>query len=183
MLLNYGVGEDSWESLGLQGDPISLSSRRSVLSVHWKDWCWSWNSNTLATSCKELTHWKRPWCWESLKAGGEGDNRGCDGWMASLTQWTWVWVNSGSWWWTGRPSVLRFMELQRFGHDWVTELNWTDPTNVGICWHLSVSCAFYKSSLYICNFLVHVLLKPYLKDFDHSHSRQRSSKSKLWIFQ
>ena len=105
------------------------------------------------------------------------------GWHHEGTRWIWVWVDSRSWWWTGRPSVLRFMELQRFGHDWVTELNWTDPTNVGICWHLSVSCAFYKSSLYICNFLVHVLLKPYLKDFDHSHSRQRSSKSKLWIFQ
>ena len=57
-------------------------------------WCWSWNSSTLATSCEELTHWKRPWCWEGLGAGGEGDNRGWDGWMASLTRWTWVWVNS-----------------------------------------------------------------------------------------
>ena len=51
--------------------------------------------------CEELTHWKRPWCWERLKAGGEGDDRGWDSWMASLTQWTWVWVSSGSWWWTG----------------------------------------------------------------------------------
>ena len=66
--------------------------------VHWQDWCWSWNSNTLATSCEELTHWKRLWCWEGLGAGGEGDDRGWDGWMASLTRWTWVWVNSGSWW-------------------------------------------------------------------------------------
>ena len=74
MLLNCGVGEDSWESLGLQGDPTS-PSWRSVPGVHWKDWCWSWNSNTLATSCEELTHWKRPWCWEGLGAGGEGDNR------------------------------------------------------------------------------------------------------------
>ena len=68
----------------------------AVLGVHWKDWWWSWNSNTLATSCKELTHWKRPWCWEGLGAGGEGDNRGWDGWMASQTRCTWVWVNSGS---------------------------------------------------------------------------------------
>ena len=60
--------------------------RRSVLDVHWKDWCWSWNSNTLATSCEELTHWKRSWCWEGLGAGGEGDDRGWDGWMASPTQ-------------------------------------------------------------------------------------------------
>ena len=80
----------------------------------------------MATSCEELTHWKRLWCWEGLGAGGEGDDRGWDGWMASLTRWTWVWVNSGSWWWTGRPGVLRFMGSQRVGHDWVTELNWTE---------------------------------------------------------
>ena len=67
----------------------------------------------------------RPWCWKRLKVGGEGDNRGWGGWMASLNQRTWVWVNSGSWWWTGRPGVLRSMGLQRAGHDWVTELNWT----------------------------------------------------------
>ena len=113
------------ESLGLQGDPIISSQRRSVLGVHWKDWCWGWNSNTLATSCEELTHRKRPWCWEGLGAGGEGDNRGWDGWMASWTRRTWVWVNSGSWWWTGRPGMLRFMGSQRVGHNWVTELNWT----------------------------------------------------------
>ena len=66
---------------------------------------------------------KRPWCWERLRAGGEGDNRGWDGWMASVTQWTWVWVDSRSWWWTGRPGVLRFMGSKRAGHDWATELN------------------------------------------------------------
>ena len=93
-------------------------------SFHWKDWCWSWNSNTLATSCEELTHWKRLWCWEGLGAGGEGDDRGWDGWMASPTRWTWVWVNSGSWWWTGRAGVLQFMGLQRVGHDWATDLIW-----------------------------------------------------------
>ena len=98
MLLNCGVGEDSWKSLGLQGDPNSPFWRRSALGFLWKEWCWSWNSNTLATSCEELTHWKRFWCWEGLGAGGEGDDRGWDGWMASLTQRTWVSVNSGSWW-------------------------------------------------------------------------------------
>ena len=85
-----------------------------------------WNSNTLATLCEELTHLKRPWCWEGLRAGGEGDDRGWDGWMASPTQWRWVWVDSGSWWRTGRPGVLWFMGLQRVGHDWAAELNWTD---------------------------------------------------------
>ena len=93
--------------------------------VLWKDWCLSWNSSTLATSCEELIHWKRLWCWEGLWAGGEGDDRGWDGWMASLTQWMWVWVISRSWWWTGRPDLLRFMGSQRVGH-WVTELNWTE---------------------------------------------------------
>ena len=99
---------------------------RSVLGVHWKHWCWSWNSNTLATWCKELTPWKRLWCWEGLGAGEEGDNWGWDGWLESLTRWTWVWVSSRSWWWTGRPGVLQFMGLQRVGHDWATELNWTE---------------------------------------------------------
>ena len=126
MLLNCGVGEDSWESLGLQGDQTSPFWRRSALGFLWKEWCWSWNSSTLATSFEELTHWKRLWCWEGLKAGGEGDDRGWDGWMASLTRWTWVWVNSGSWWWTGRPGMLRFMGLQRVRHDWVTDLIWSD---------------------------------------------------------
>ena len=85
------------------------------------------DSVSLATSCEELTHWKRLWCWEGLGAGGEGDDRGWDGWMASLTQWTWVWVNSGSWWWTGRPGVLWFMGSQSRTRlsDW-TELNWTE---------------------------------------------------------
>ena len=98
MFLNCGVGEDSWKSLGLQRDPTSPFWRRPALGFLWKEWCWSWNSSTLATSCEELTHWKRLWCWEGLGAGGEGDNKGWDGWMASLTRWTWVWVNFRSWW-------------------------------------------------------------------------------------
>ena len=80
---------------------------------------------SLATSCEELTHWKRLWCWEGLGARGEADNRGWDGWMASLTRWTWVSVHSGNWWWTGRPGVLRFMGSQRVGHDWATDLIWS----------------------------------------------------------
>ena len=125
MLLNCGVGEDSWESLGLQGDQTSQSQRKSVLNIHWKDSCWSWNSNTLATWCEELTHLKRPWCWERLKAGEEGDNRRWDGWIASLTWWTWVWASSRNWWWTGKPGVLQSMQLQRVGHNWATELSST----------------------------------------------------------
>ena len=77
-----------------------------------------------------MTHWKR----QGLGAGGEGDDREWDGWMASLTRWTWVWVNSGSWWWTGRPGVLQFMGSQRVGHDWATELNWSE-----VIWHLFFS--------------------------------------------
>ena len=85
--------------------------------------------------------WKRPWCWERLRAGREGDDRGWDGWMASLTQWTGVWVDSGSWWWTGRPGMLWFMGLQRVRHDWATELNWTEKIgryngrNTSLAWH------------------------------------------------
>ena len=81
-------------------------------------------SNPLATWCEELTHWKIPWCWESLKMREEGDDRGWDGWMASPTQWTWVWVNSGSWWWTGRTGVLQSTGSQNIGHELWTELNW-----------------------------------------------------------
>ena len=88
-----------------------------------EDWHWSWNSSTLAIWCEELTHWKRSWCWERLMAGGEEDDRGWDDWMASLTQWTWDWVNSRNWWWTGKPGMLKSMGLQIVGHNWSTELN------------------------------------------------------------
>ena len=136
-------------------DPTSPSQRKSVLGVHWKDWCWSWNSNTLATWCKGLTHWKRPWCWERLKAGGGGEDREWDGWMASLTQWTWVWASSRSWWWTGKPGVLQSMGSQRVGHDRVTELtNWIEPAH-GILWnYCSLETPKYhcfKIKLYLIN--------------------------------
>ena len=127
MLLNCSPREDSWESLGQQ-----RRSNQSILKeinpeYSFEGLIWSWSSNNLAT-----------WLWRAyslektlmlgkkLKAKGERGDRGWDGYMASLTQWTWVWVNSGSWWWTGRPGVLWFMRLQRVGHDWVIELNWTD---------------------------------------------------------
>ena len=97
--------------------PVHPKGNQSWIFIG-KDWCRSWNSNTLDTS--------NTWCRERLKVGGEGDDRGWDGWLASLAQWTWVWVNSGSWWWTGKPGVLQSMGSQRDGHDWATELNWTE---------------------------------------------------------
>ena len=110
---------------------IARKSNQSILkeispNIHWRDWCWNWNSNTLATWGKEPTLWKRSWCLWGFKVGGEEGDRGWDGWMTSLTQWTWVWMDSGSLWWTGRPGVWWFVGSQRVGHDWVTELNWTE---------------------------------------------------------
>ena len=128
MLLNCGVG-----SRLLRVPWTARRSNQSILkeiSVHWKDWCWSWNSNTSATWCEGLTHLKRPWCWERLRAGGKGNDRGWDGWMASPTQWTRAWINSRSWWWTGRPGVLWSMGLQSVGYDWATELNWTENSEI-----------------------------------------------------
>ena len=115
MLLNFGVWEMFWKVL--------WNARKSALNIHWKERCWSWNSNSLATWSKELTHLKRPWCWERLKVG-EGDDREWDGWMASPTQQTRVSANSRSWWWTGRLGMWQSMGLQWVGHDWATELNW-----------------------------------------------------------
>ena len=134
--------------------PTALDWYRASVWVSWAILHMvSLNSNTLATWCKEQTHWKRPWCWERLRAGGEGDDRGWDGWMTSLTQWTWVWVNSRSWWWTGRSGMLRFMGSQRVGHDWATELNWTEYKFPCYSFHTShplfPSPHAHKSSLYV----------------------------------
>ena len=108
------------------------------------------SSSTLATCWEEQTHWKRPWCWERLRAGEEVGDRGWDGLMASPTRWTWVWINSRSWWWTGRPGMLWFMGSQRIRHDWATELNWLfpklDPTNQS----MTVSWFESKSSCVRC---------------------------------
>ena len=104
--------------------PLDCKEIQPVILKKWvfasRTDCWTWSSNTLATWCKELTHWKRPWCWERLKTG-EGDDRGRDGWMASPTRWTRVWASSGRWWQTGKPGVLQSMGSQRVGHNWVTE--------------------------------------------------------------
>ena len=112
--------------LGLQGDQTSQSWKKSVLDVHWEDWCWSWSSNIWVTWCKELIHWKSPYCWKRLKTEGEGDDRGWNGWMASLTQWTWVWASSGCWFWRGKPGVLQSMQSQ----SWETELNYIQPPHI-----------------------------------------------------
>ena len=142
---------DSWESLGLQGDPTSPFWRRSALGFLWREWCWGWNSSTLATSCEELTHWKRLWCWKG--AGGGGDDRGWDGWMASPTQWTWVCVNSRSWWWQGGLACCDSWG-RRVGHDWVTELNWWKFITLVFCQILhkcsssvQFSCSVVSNSL------------------------------------
>ena len=127
-------GEDCGQTLGFP------DSRTYVLNIHGKDWCWSWNSNTLATWCEELTHLKRPWCWERLKAGREGDNRGWN--VCWPTRWAWVWVNSGSWWWTRRPGLLRSMGLQRVGHDWVIELTELGTYAVNCFWSLNTGNKF-----------------------------------------
>ena len=151
---NSHVGYESWTIMKAEHGKICASKLqfwRRLLRVPWtarrsnqsilketspeyslKDWCWS--SNTLATWFEELTHWKRPYCWERLKAGEEGD----DSWTASPTQRTWASVNSRSWWWTGKASMLQSMRSQRIGHNWATELNWTElnwgTSNIKTSW-------------------------------------------------
>ena len=105
--------------------------------------------------------WKDPECWERMKVGGEGDNRGWDGWMASPTQWTWVWVNSGGWWWIGRAGVLQSTELQRVGHDWATELNWL--INTKLCDHGAHLCCFHWISSILQTLTVCLVLSRCLK--------------------
>ena len=155
-----------WHPLLFSGDYLTLWTNNALRQhLFWR--CWgsnrgphtckacalplsyipSWNSSTLATSCEELTHWKRPWCWERLKAGGEGDDREWDGWMASPTRWTWIWENSGSWWWTGRPGMMQSKGSQRVGHDWATELNWLRQHRFSI---------LDKTTLNILNSMFHV---------------------------
>ena len=126
MLLNCGVGEDSWESLEMQGDQlvhpkgdqslvfIGRTDVEAETPILWPPDAKSWLISEDADAGKD-------WGQEE-----KGDDRGWDGWMASLTQWTWVWMGSGSWWWTGRPGMLRFIGLQRVRHDWATELNWNE---------------------------------------------------------
>ena len=131
MLSICGAGEDSWESLGLQTDQTSQSWRKSTLNIHRTDCCWS--SSTLATWCEEPINWKRPWCWERLRA--EGDDRGWDGWMASSTQCMSVWASSNRWWRTGKLNVLQSIGLRSWTvSDWTTtNLKFKQTRNP---WHL-----------------------------------------------
>ena len=172
--MNCGDGEDSWESFGLQGDPTSQSYRKSVLNIHWKDWCWSWSSNTLATWCQEPTHWKRPWCWEILKAGGEGDDRGWDGWMASLTRWICVWVNLGvgdgqgvlaccSPWGCKESDMTEWLNWTEISYHFLMGRNWLSsyPLQVVQNWKIQKSIRSYQfssvaqSCLTLCNPMNH----------------------------
>ena len=136
MLLNFLVLEKTLESpLGCKEiQPVHPKGNQSWVFIGRTDV----EAGTLILWPPDGKNWFiwRPWCWERLKAGGEGDDRGWDGWMASTTQWTWVWVNSGSWWWTGRPDVLWSLGSQKVGHDWVTELNCGNLGGKGDYWRV-----------------------------------------------
>ena len=130
--------------------PLDSKDIQPVLSKRDQSWVFTGRTDVETETpilwlpdAKSWLIWKDPDAGERLKAGGEGDDRGWDGWMVSLTQWIWVWVNSGSWWWTGRPGVLQFMGLQRVGHDWVTELNWT-YTYMYACMCVCVCVCMFK---------------------------------------
>ena len=134
-----------WRSL-LRVPWTAGRSNQSILKeinpeYYWKDWCWSWSSSSLATWYEELTHWKRPWCWERLKAGREGYDRGWDSWM---DHWTWVWTSSRNWWRTGKPGVLQSLGLQRVRHEWATaqelllKISWEFFCRFSIFFHYSV---------------------------------------------
>ena len=182
IVLNDG-GE--WEEKGVGFGALGREPQKSYLfqgaSKHgyqWKDWCWSWNSNTLATWCEELTHWKRPWCWERLRAGGEGDGRGWDGWMVSPTQRTWVWAFSRSCWWIGKPGVLQSMGWQRVRHDWVTELNWTEAwvkcfkITAWVFLQLVIEDLVYEGTLVILSVIFTITL-PKWTHYLHPHIQMR----------
>ena len=123
MLLNHGIGEDSWESLGLKEiKPVHPKGNQSWIFIGRTDA----EAETPILWPPDAKNWligKKSWFWERLKAGG-GDGRGWDGWMASLTWWTWVWASSGSWWWTGKPDMLRFMGCKE--SDTTEQVNWTE---------------------------------------------------------
>ena len=133
MPLNCGVGEDLESPLDCKEiQPVHPKGNQSWVFIGRTD-AEAETPTFLGTWCEELTHLKRPRGWENLKVGGEGDGRGWDSWMASLIRWTWVWVNSRSWWWTGKPGALQSLGSQRGGHDWDTELNWWNRCHLYPC--------------------------------------------------
>ena len=169
MLLNFGVGEDSWESLGLQEDLTYLKIQ------HWEDpegsgiqvnpWLIHVNVwQKPLQHCKVISlqlikifkikkkeKKKIPWCWERLRVGGEGGDRGRDGWMASLTHLTWVWVDIGRWWWIRKPGILESMGSQRVGHIWANVLTWTDDPFSKVTLPSPADTPFaYNIRLYCC---------------------------------
>ena len=111
--------------------PVNPKKKKSTLNTHWKDWCWSWSSNTLATRCEQLTYWKDPDAGKDWKQEDVGD-RGWDSWMASPIQWMWTWANSRGWWGTGKLGMLPSTELQRAGHDLATEQQQQQPLLISV---------------------------------------------------
>ena len=130
-------------AVSLKSKDINLSKQKCIFSKALSHFSYKHKNNYGRII---MTNLKRPWCRERLRAGGEGDDGEWDGCMAPPTQWTWVWVNSGSWWWTGRPGVLQFMGLQRVGRDWATEVNWTD-LGAGPSLGCGISISFQKTSI------------------------------------
>ena len=132
-----------------ESEKVGLKLNQSILKEISPEYsCWSWNSDTLISWCEELTHWKRPWWWERLKARGEGDDRGWDGWMASLTRCIWVQASSGRWWWTGRSGVLQSMGSQKVRHDGETELNWSGKhTSSELVQCIALKLVIWRASL------------------------------------
>ena len=145
-----------------------------------KDRCWSWNSNTLTTWCRELSDWKRPWCWERLRVSGEGDNRGWNHCMASPTQWAWVWANSGRWWRTGKLGVLQSMGSKRVRHDWATERQqWlVKGFSAGHPWSHLYRCKNFSAALSWVNHPLPDLADTQQAD-PHRHPETRMSSSLL----
>ena len=176
MLLNCGVREDFWGSLGLQGDPSNQSWRQSVLNIHWKNWCQRWSSNTLATWLEELTHWKRPWSWENWRQEEKGtiedEMVGWHHWLAGheLEQTLGIGDGQGS-------LTCCSPWGHRVGHDWATELNWTD-------WHqivgTSLAVQWLRSMHQLQGAWVRSLVRE-LKSYACAHTHTHKFTSWHWV--